>query len=340
MADKSKKEADTDSLEGSSSIVEPSTPDKDTTKNTDASADEDSLSNPKETTSPASEPGQQPPHRAARVLGFMNLYFVIFILLLLIGIGGIFAAYKLNNKSSDNQVSKSQSLTDKQLADLKSNTTLVGDAQQTLDIQGNSIFEGQVLMRNNLDVAGSIKIGGSLSLPAITVGGTSNFGQIHVNDQLSVSGNTILQGTLTVQKGLTVTGPASFGTVSASQINASSLQLSGDFIVSRHIDVSGGTPSRSGGTALGGGGTASVSGADTSGTVTINTGGSPPAGCFITINFTQKFNTTPHVVISPSNSSAGSLEYYANRSNTSFSICTANAPTGSTTYLFDYIAID
>jgi cytoskeletal protein CcmA (bactofilin family) len=340
MADKSKKEAGSDSLEGSSSIIEPSSPEQDDTKNTNASPDEDSLSVHDETTSPGPESGQQSSNKIAHLFGFMNLYFVIFILLLLIGAAGIFTAYKLNNKNSDSQTSKSQSLTDKQLADLKNNTTLVGDAQQTLDIQGNSIFEGQVLMRNNLDVAGSIKIGGSLSLPAITVGGTSNFGQIHVNDQLSVSGSTILQGTLTVQKGLTVTGSASFGALSASQINTASLQLSGDFIVSRHINVSGGTPSRSGGTALGSGGTASVSGADTSGTVTINTGGSPPAGCFITMNFAQKFNTTPHVVISPSNSSAASLDYYANRSNTSFSICTTNAPTASTTYLFDYIAID
>src|SRR5207253_10755653 len=109
----------------------------------------------------------------------------------------------------------------KQISDIKTNTTVVGDAQQTLDIQGNSIFDGQVLMRNNLDVAGSLKVGGSLSLPAITVGGNSSFGQIHVNDQLSVSGNTILQGTLTVQKGLNVTGSVSFASLSASQITVS-----------------------------------------------------------------------------------------------------------------------
>jgi cytoskeletal protein CcmA (bactofilin family) len=340
MADNKKKEADSGSLEGSSSIVQPSAPEENSIKKPDIIAEDNSLSAGEDTTSPTPEPGTQSSHKLIRVLGFMNLYFVIFILLLLIGVGGIFAAIKLNSKNADNHISKSQSLTDKQLADLKNNTTLVGDAQQTLDIQGNSIFEGQVLMRNNLDVAGSIKIGGSLSLPAITVGGTSNFGQIHVNDQLSVSGNTILQGTLTAQKGLTVTGPASFGTISAGQINASSLQLSGDFVVSKHINVSGGTPSRSSGTALGGGGTASVSGTDTSGTVTINTGGSPPAGCFITVNFTLKFNTTPHIVISPSNSSTGTLDYYTNRSNTNFSICTASAPSASTTYIFDYIAID
>jgi len=179
-----------------------------------------------------------------------------------------------------------------------------------------------------------------LSLPAITVGGTSNFGQIHVNDQLSVSGNTILQGTLTAQKGLNVTGQSSFGSLSASQITVSNLQLTGDFVISRHISANGGTPGRSGGSALGAGGTASVSGSDTAGTVTVSTGGGPGAGCFITMNFVNRFNTTPHVVISPSNSSAGTLQYYTNRSNTNFSICTASAPSGSTTYLFDYIVFD
>jgi hypothetical protein len=197
-----------------------------------------------------------------------------------------------------------------------------------------------VLMRGNADIAGSLKIGGSLSLPAITVGGSSTFGQIQVTDKLSVNGDTVMQGQLNVQKGLTVAGSARFGSLSASQLNVGSIQLTGDFIVSRHIGINGGTPSRSGGSALGSGGTASVNGTDTAGSISINTGSSPAAGCFVTISFSQKFNATPHVVISPSNSSSAGLDYYTNRSNTNFSVCAANVPTASTTYLFDYIVID
>jgi cytoskeletal protein CcmA (bactofilin family) len=338
MADKQKKKADDDSLEGSSSVVEPDKHPGSDTANQIISEDSSLSGSADSSSSP--EPAPKSHSFSSRILSFANLYFILFLILILIGIGGIFAAVKFNSKNSGNQTTHSDSLTSKQLSDLKSNTTIVGDAQQTLDIQGNSIFEGQVLLRNNLDIAGSIKVGGSLSLPAITVGGSSTFGQIHVNDQLSVSGNTTLQGTLTVQKGLTVTGSASFGSLSASTINASSLQINGDFIVNRHIGVSGGTPGRNGGTALGGGGTASVSGSDTAGTVTINTGGSPPAGCFITINFTQRFGTTPHVVISPSNSSAANLNYYTNRSTTNFSVCTTNTPSASSTYIFDYVIID
>jgi cytoskeletal protein CcmA (bactofilin family) len=266
---------------------------------------------------------------------------IIFGLILALTAGGIFLAVKLNKQPGDNPTQKAGSLTDKQIADLKGNTTLVGDAQQTLDIQGNSVFEGQVLMRKNLDVAGSIKVGGSLSLPAITVGGTSSFGQIQVNDKLSVNGNTTLQGQLNVQKGISVAGSASFsGALSAGQINVTTLQLTGDLVISKHIRTTGGTPSRSSGGALGSGGTASVNGTDTAGTVTINTGGSPSAGCFVTINFTQGFSSTPHAVISPSNSQAGKLQYYANRSSSSLSICTASAPSAGRTYVFDYIVLN
>lgn len=288
--------------------------------------------------------GDIKPPKKRSVLGRLsfvaNLYFIIFLVLLLLAGGGIYLSVRSNNKSNNAQNPNAQSLTDKQLADLKGNTTLVGTSQQTLDIQGSAIFENPVLLRNSLDVAGSIKVGGSLSLPAITVGGSSSFGQIQVTQTLLVGGNTTLQGQLTIQKGLTVSGPASFGALSASQLNVSTLQLTGDLVISRHLSVNGGTPSASGGPALGGGGTVSNNGTDTSGTVTINTGGGPPAGCFATINFTQRFGNTPHVIISPSNSSSGSISYYTNRSTGNFSICDATVPASSTTYVFDYIVVD
>lgn len=338
MAQDKDKKTDEESLEGPSTIIKPTEP----AKEEEAPASPASQDEVLDSNSAGAGGEDQPPKKSSlanRLRGFSNLYFVIFLLLLLVIAGGIYAAIKIGNNNNTSQT-KIQSLTDKQIADLKGNTTLVGDSQQTLDIQGNSIFEGQVLMRNNLDVAGSIKVGGNLSLPAITVGGSSSFGQIQVTKTLAVKGDTTMQGRLTVQQGLSVSGSATFGALSASQINVSSLQLVGDFTVSRHLNVSGGIPSRSNGAALGAGGTASVNGADTAGTVTINTGGSPPAGCFVTINFAQRYNATPHVVISPSNSSAARLNYYTNRNSASFSICTTNTPSASTTYLFDYIVID
>ncbi len=270
-----------------------------------------------------------------------NFYFFGFLVLVLVASATVFLALRWSKGGPSQSNTKVQSLTDKQLAALKGSTTLVGDSSQVLDIQGNSVFESQVLLRKDLDVAGSIKVGGALSLPSISVGGTGSFGKVQVNDVLSVAGAVTLQNQLNVQKNLAVAGSGSFsGAVSAPQLNVGGLQLTGDLQINRHITLGGAVPGRSNGTALGGGGTASVSGSDTAGTITINTGSGPPAGCFVTINFAQKFNATPHVIVSPDNSSAGTLQWYANHGTTSFSVCTNNAPAASTTYVFDYIIID
>ncbi len=196
------------------------------------------------------------------------------------------------------------------------------------------------MIRDGLEVAGQLKIGGPLNLPGITVAGTSNFDQVQINN-LQIAGNTTVQGQLTVQKGLSVSGPASFaGSLSAAQFTIDNLQVNRDILLNRHIDAGGSTPGLNQGSAVGGGGTTSVSGTDTAGTVNINTGSGPGVGCFATINFTQKFNTTPHIVITPVGSAGGRLNYYINRSSTSFSICSENAAQGGQSFAFDYIVID
>lgn len=338
MANNNKKDEASESLDEQSTVIEPTPEVKPEQPETESETlDSTGVSNPL----PEPEQPRKPSRGLKRLTSSANLYFLIFILLFVLVGGGIFAAVKLNNKNNGKTTTKTQSLTDEQIAALKGNTTLVGDSSQVLDIQGNAVFENQVLMRKNLDVAGSIKVGGSLSLPAITVGGSSSFGQIQVNDTLSVSGNTTLQGQLNIQKNLAVAGTASFnGTVSAGQLNVGKLQLTGDLTIARHIATGGGTPSKVNGSAIGGGGTTSLSGNDTAGTITVNTGGGPSAGCFVTINFVNKFNSTPHVIISPSNSSSASLNYYTNRTTSNMSVCTASAPAGSTTYLFDYAIFD
>jgi hypothetical protein len=281
-------------------------------------------------------PAPKPP-RGRRFSVFGNLYLLIFVLLVLIGGAVIYVAMKSAKPASQ---TKTSSLTDQQISSLKGNTTLVGDAKQTLDIQSDSIFEGQILARGDLNVAGTVKVGGPLSLPSVTVGGNGTFGQIGINGGLNVGGDTTLQGALTVQKNLSVTGSASFGSLNVSTLGVTTLQLRGDINLNQHVITSGTQPGRSFGTALGGGGTASISGTDIAGTVNISTGGSPPAGCFITVNFTKKYASTPHVVISPSNSSAAGLQYYTNRTTSNFSVCTASVPSGGTNYVFDYVVFD
>jgi cytoskeletal protein CcmA (bactofilin family) len=292
---------------------------------------------------PASTQPEQPakPAKDGKVKRFSifgNLYLLIFVLLVFVGGGVIYVALKAAKPASTQQ--KTSSLTDQQISSLQGNTTLVGDSKQTLDIQSNSVFEGQVLDRGDLNVAGSLKVGGPLSLPSVSVGGNGTFGQIGINGGLNVGGDSTLQGALTVQKNLTVSGSGSFGSLNVSTLSITTLQLRGDISVNQHILTTGTQPGRSLGTALGGGGTASVSGTDTAGTVSINTGSNPPAGCFITVNFAKNFGSTPHVVISPSNSSAGSLQFYTNRTSSSFSVCSAGVPSGGTNFVFDYFVLD
>ncbi|MBI4033694.1 hypothetical protein HY379_01715 [Candidatus Saccharibacteria bacterium] len=286
--------------------------------------------------------GGEPPKKRVflrRLKEASNLYSIIFAVVFLLSITGAIAQLTLNNKPSSTK--KTTSLTSDQLAQLQGNTTVVGDSKQILDIQGNTILEGQLLVRKDAEIAGSIKVGGGLSLSSVTVGGQGNFGQLQINGILSVSGDTTFSGQLSVEKNLNVTGSGSFsGNLSAPLLTVTSLKLNGDLQINRHITLGGSLPGKTNGSALGSGGTASVNGTDTAGTVTINTGGSPPAGCFVTINFANKFNSTPHVVISPSNSNSAGLDYYTNRTTSNFSVCTTSTPSASKTYLFDYIVID
>ena len=278
--------------------------------------------------------------KVGKFRGSKNIYFYIYILVIILAGLIIAVAYIYNKRAPKTAPTTTKSLTSQQLSQLQGPTTIVGDPKQTLDIQSNAIFEGAVLTRGNMDIAGSLKLGGALSLPNFAATGDGSVGRLAVNGTLGVAGDTTLQGQVTLVKSLTVQGSASVsGAFSAGSISVANFQLTGDLTIARHLIGSGGAPGKTNGTAIGSGGSASLNGSDTAGTVSINTGGSPPAGCFVTINFASKFDSIPHVVVSASNSSAGGLNYYTNRSSTNFSICTANTPTASTTYVFDYIAI-
>lgn len=278
-----------------------------------------------------------------RILGLitkLNIYLLLFIFIVVLAVGIIFIGIQRNKKAETPTTINTQTLTADELKKLTESEQKVGDPKSTLAIESNAIFSGKVLVRDSLDVAGTIKVGGSLSLPGISVSGESSFDQIKANN-LNITGNTSIQGQLSIQKGITSSGGASFGgPLSAPQLTVQNLQLTGDLSIIRHIDAGGGTPGKVDGTALGSGGTVSVSGTDTAGTITINTGGGPGAGCFVTVNFTNKFSGNPHVVITPVGSSAASLNYYINRSSSNFSVCTLNAPGGGQSFSFDYIAID
>lgn len=273
------------------------------------------------------------------VLSRVNIYFLLFLLIIVIAVMVFFISYQTSKKDSSTNDISSQTLTTDTINQLKGNDVKIGDPKQVLNIQSNAVFSGKILVQGGVDIAGTLKVGGTTSLSSLTVSGTTTLQEAQIG-KLAASGDASVQGQLTVQKTINVTGGGSFGgPITAPQITINALTISGDLQLNRHIDAGGVTPGHSNGTALGAGGTASNSGTDTAGTVAINTGSGPPAGCFVTINFAQKFNATPHVVITPSSSDAGDLSYYVNRTTGGFSIC-ANNPVGGKAYSFDYVVID
>ncbi len=277
--------------------------------------------------------------RFRKFLGRFNVYLLLFILLLILAaIISVVAYTRSRDNSNKPNTLSTEPLSQEALAKLKTSDVRVGGPKQVLTVAANAIFDGKMLIRDDLEVAGQIKVGGPLSLPGLTVAGTSNFDQVQLNN-LQVAGNTTIQGQLSLQKGLTVAGSGSFaGSLSAAQLTVETLQISRDLQLGRHIDAGGATPGISPGGALGSGGTTSISGTDTAGTVNINTGSGAGNGCFATIAFAQRFSGTPHVVITPVGSSGGGVNYYINRSATNFSICAVGGASGS--FAFDYLVID
>ncbi len=276
-----------------------------------------------------------------RFLRRINVYFLVFLLLIVV-VGVISTVDYLNNQKASVAPAEpdiaSQKLTEDALKQLANADASVGSASQTLTIQGNAIIEGQTLMRGNLNVAGNFQSGGRIQGPSLTISGESNLGTTQVNS-LQVATNAAVQGSTTLRD-LSVAGSATFsGAVTASQLTVSRLVLSGNSVIEipNHLSFTGAPVGRGAtGPALGGGGSASVSGSDAAGTVNINTGNGPVVGCFVRVNFSQAYTTQPRVIISPIGSGAGLSSYYVDRNNSGFSICAASTPPANQAFGFDY----
>lgn len=272
----------------------------------------------------------------------LNLYLLLFILLIVVAVIAIIIAILRNNTNNNaaNPSIGNQTLSESALKQLANSSATVGDPKQILNIESNAVFAGGVLVRGDLQVAGTIKAGGSLSLPGISVSGSSTFGEVQAKT-LAIAGNAAVQGQLTVQSALSVNGGGTFnGPLTAPLVNATALQLNGTLTLNHHIAAGGPVPGRANGGALGGGGTSSVSGSDTAGSISIHTGSGPGPGCFAIINFSQAFSTTPHIIVTPIGAAAAGLAYYVDRSPTSFSVCTTSTPAAGQNFGFDYIAFD
>lgn len=275
------------------------------------------------------------------ILGKFNIYLLIFFVLLIIMLVAAFFLYQQANKSTNtnNNKAPTQNLSASALQQLAQQGTTIGDAKSILNIESNAVFQGTVLVRGNLQVAGTVQIGSTLALTGLTVSGQTSLGQLQSKD-LTVAGKAAVQGQLTAAS-LSIAGGGSFnGAVTAPVLVTNSLSLNGDLALSHHVDTGGGVPGSSRGPAVGGAGTATVSGSDTAGSISIHTGNNPSSGCYITIFFNNSYGNTPHVVISPVGLGAATLQYYVNRSTTSFSVCSANAASAGSSFGFDYVVFD
>lgn len=289
---------------------------------------------------PRKKPRKSISQRVQGLISGANIYLLLFILVLLLASFAAFASYTANKKATQSTIN-GQNLSTEDLQNIKNNETTIGDSKQTLTIASNAVFNGRVLVRDSLDVAGTIRVGGALSLPGITVSGTSSFENVQIGNNLSVSGNQAIQGTLTVQRNLSVGGSATFaGTISAPSLSIDQLIMNKDIQLNRHIDAGGTSPRVTSGAAVGGAGTVSISGSDTAGTVSINFGTGLAAGIIANITFGQTFTQTPHVVITPVGSNCANLNYYTSRTTGGFSIGTTNAGNPGSSCAFDFIAID
>lgn len=331
------------SLDNSESLENAGT---ETTSNTPASASATAaeIDATEGTGSSPSTPGS-PPQKLSPLKRFwrkFNVYLLLFVLIILIAVGvtiTLFIKDRSVNKQTENVIS-SQDLSDNTLKQLANSDVSVGNSKQVLKVESNAIFAGSVLVRNDLEVAGTIKVGSELQLPGLSVSGDSRFNQLQANN-LTIGSNATIQGALVAKKGLAVSGSSTFdGPLSAAQISTNSFLLNGELKLTSHISAGGPTPNLNRGGAVGNGGTASVSGSDTTGSIVINTGSGPGAGCFATVFFARKFNSTPHVTITPVGSGAAGLNYYVNRSSSEFSVCVNNPAPAGQTFGFDYIILN
>jgi cytoskeletal protein CcmA (bactofilin family) len=268
-----------------------------------------------------------------------NLYLLIFVFLVVIAGAVTVVSFLNSRKTPETPAVATQELTPEALKQLANSAATVGGSGQTLTVQGSAIFSGQVLVKGDLGVAGTIQAGQGMTVPQLTVSGTSNLGTTQIS-ALQVAQTTTMQGALTLQSDLNVSGAASFsGPITASQITVTRLIMSGNasLQIPNHIAFPGASPGRTiTPTVLGQGGSASINGSDTTGTISINTGNGTVPGCFANITFTQKFTSTPHVLVSPVGSGAGQTQYYVDRNVNGFSVCTANAAPTSQAFAYDY----
>jgi hypothetical protein len=183
-----KKEKEGESLDGSAAEITP--------QNTVTGGDDSKPgAQPAANTPPPLTSPKKGPNMVMKVITHINVYLLLFIFIVILSGAVVFVGVQRGKKAANTTTITTQPLTQEAIGQLKDSEAKVGDPKQTLTIESNAIFSGKVLIRDSLDVAGGIKVGSALSLPGISVSGTSTFDQLQAN-KLSVAGDASIQGQL------------------------------------------------------------------------------------------------------------------------------------------------
>ncbi len=228
----------------------------------------------------------------------------------------------------------------------------LGNEETELVVGPRSQFKGNVQMAGTLQVGGQLILNskftatdasltklqaGDTQLQQLNVNGDGTISTLNLRKDLKVAGTTQLQGALTVNQlttinnNMNVAGNLSVGgSLSVRNFQVSTLTVAG------HLISTGARPSASAGGGTGSNGTAAISGNDTSGTVSVNTGVGAGNGLLASVTFTTKYADTPHVVVTPVGRSVPGM--YINRTSAGFTISADGVlPPGG--YAFDYVVV-
>jgi cytoskeletal protein CcmA (bactofilin family) len=258
---------------------------------------------------------------------------------------------------TDNIASKGQvSISTDQLNKLGIDRNAVGDSGIQLIVAPDAQFKGKLTVAGDTTVSGKLLLNstltttsanitqlqaGNTSLAKLDVNGDTNLSSLNLRKDLLVTGNTQLQGPVTLKQLLTVNNSVNVqgnlsvgGTLTVSTFSARSLTSTSILTVGGHIITSGLNPSFAPGGALGSNGTASVSGNDSAGAININIGVGAAGGILGTVAFRTNYSNAPRVVITPVG--VGADFYVTNLTVGGFSVgVTAGLPAGG--YRINYI---
>lgn len=294
----------------------------------------------------------KPSHKAT----FAGLAVVLAILAVNVG---VIVFVLRGQKSEEEQVNRETvTLSVESLEQLGVNRNTVGSEGAELTVGPNSKFNGKVTIAGAVNIAGQLNLNSRFtasdaSLAKLDAGNTS-VNQLSVNNDatvsnliarrdMSVAGTTRLQGAvsiaqlLTVNNNVNISGNAAIGgTLSVRNFQASSLTSDTTLTIGGHIISRGSAPGVSAGPGVGSNGTVSISGSDSAGTVGFNAGVGASGGIVAEVSFNRAYSSTPRVVVTAVGGGLGSV--YVQRSANGFSIGVngAIAPGG---YAFDYIVI-